>query len=223
MTTDFSDAAFFGAITNPTGDDGFFNGGGEYGNIFFPNKPDNVSVQEWKAYSPDMKQAIIEGGGGGTARVGASGPTQEDADIFQSVAGGIGGLFRDVAAPLIGLAVANEGGDLPSGGGMPQYNQPEPPAASGGGDTAAMMMMLAERDRAAAAERERAYAQQQSQGMSPGLMVMGGLLGLGLFGTLLALLVRGKGSSNRGWANEGLSFMGQPNEGGFSETFVDFI
>ena len=195
--TDFaSDAAFFGAITNQGSADGFFTGGGgAYGR----SAALEAALDQG---GPDARSQGPQASGGGGGGFG---------DFMEGGGGGLIGSGLDFIGKMIGLGVQDQYMRDNPGAPVPQYGPAPAAPAAATTDNTAMMMMLQQQQ-----EQQRLLAQQnqQQQGMSPGLMVMGGLLGLGLFGTLMALLVRRTGAGNRGWANEDL---------GFSETFVDFI
>ena len=162
---------------------------------------------------PQARRGGGGGGGGGAGFMDFMGGG--GSDLIGSGLGFIGNM--------IGLGVQDQqvrDGFSPSA--MPLYNPAAPapapaPASSGGSDAAAMMLLMQQQQQQQQAEQNRlaALAAQQSGGMSSGMMVLGGLLGLGLFGTLLTLLVRGKGSSNQigGYRNDDL---------GFSDAFASF-
>ena len=198
MSDSFTDdSAFFGAIS---GDDSAFFGA--Y-NFMYPNKPDHVSVADWRSMSPEVKQALIEGEGGGAAQgpaqqgpgfaMGAAPSGEDIGEVLGGIGTILGGILPSIVTAVKGDSQPSDPAQAPPGYYPPQQAPAYyPPAPT------------------------------QPQGMSSGTVVLGGILGLGLFGTLITLLVRRTGAPNRGWRDIS-SALTDYEDLGFSQTFVDFL
>lgn len=160
--------------------------------------------------SAAAQQALAEGAGttpGGRNYSGPAAPSFEDVDAVIDT----GLSIFDRFLPLIGMGLQAAG----------DSNQPYDPTRFLNPNTAPP----------AAAPPQTIVVQTppptEPAGMSSGMMVLGGVLGLGLFGTLITLLVRRTGSANEMSPLDFAGLLGRRDHAdfediGFSQGFVDF-